>query len=166
MRVILSQFRLLLVMIAASLGLGVTTVMAQPIAWNPPCPTATVVNNTGCTLTLNLFTAPPGAVPPIAVPPCTILAPVAVPPGTIINGVFSQAGTAVPMAPGTVPPATLSPCPLGPPAGPATGEVRGITLGPAPGCCVDIFFYATPGGGCTIYIQSPPPPPPVVNCIP
>jgi hypothetical protein len=141
--------------IALMLCMDTTSAGAQPIGWNPPCAMTKVVNATPCVITMVVRTS----VGPITVtvnPGAT--APFVVPAGTLVGGVFTQAGTFVPlMVPGGV-----IPSPPNPVAGVvAAGSVFGVTLGPAPGCCVDIHFDNSTAPGCYIWVVPAPAP-----CIP
>lgn len=142
--------------VAVGLLLGSVTANAQPLPWNPPCANATIYNTTGCTAQLNLWTTPPGSVPIAVIPPCGVATVPTPPPGLLINGVISQAGAFVPMViPGPVPPPHPCPFPIPPSPGvPANGWVRGVVLGPPPGCCFDVYFYsnADPLNPCTIWL--------------
>lgn len=156
-----AQPRLMAMLAFGIICLGAAESISQPLPWNPPCVNATVINNTGCQATLNLWTTPPGAIPIINVPPCGRIVVPTIPAPITINGVFSQALAAVPMVrPGPVPPAVLPPCPpLVPAPGAADGWVRGVTLPPT-GCCFDVYFYvnADPNYRCTIMLFPGTPP--------
>jgi hypothetical protein len=142
--------------VAAVSSFHATTVQAQLLPWNPPCGNVTVYNISGCTADLNLVAFTTGPIPTITVPQCPGSVVVGLPGGVTIAGVLSQAGTSVllqtPVA--GVPPAL---CPVGMPPLPTTIAdrwVRGVTLGPAPGCCFDVYFYRTndPVYQCVIFL--------------
>ncbi|HVZ39688.1 MAG TPA: hypothetical protein VHI13_10460 [Candidatus Kapabacteria bacterium] len=151
----------------AILGIGAMTANAQ-LPWNPPCRTATVINTTLCTAQFTPWTVPAWGGPAILVPACGRVTVNTPPPGgappLTINGIFSQGGVAVPIVvPGPVPPIG-TPCPpLAPPPGPPNGWVRGVILGPPPGCCFDVYFYrnSDPNYPCTIILYPGTPP-----CVP
>ena len=153
-------------LMAAASAIGGGTAHAQ-IMWNPPCANAMVVNMTGCPVTFTLW-ATPANIGPITVPFCCGVNLVPIPAGTTINGVVTQAGALIGMAaPAPVVPAATCGgfAPL--PTAPANAIVRRVTLGPAPGCCFDVFFYhnSDPMYPCHIFLNAgtPAPPPP---CIP
>ncbi len=119
-----------------------TTATAQ-ILWNPPCGAVTIFNNTPCTIGLC-----PGWAPMLA-PPCSpfilpgnfAVVPTAAP-ALMLNGIFSQAGILRPLV--AAPPAPPS-------AVPAPWWVPNIMVGPAPGCCVDVYIDNT-AGVCTMWV--------------
>jgi hypothetical protein len=122
--------------------------VASAIPWNPPCGMTTIVNNTGCTVGIcpwwNIGLVPPCA-PFIGPGPASVVINTAVP-GLQLNGFVTWAGTLLPLI--AIPPG--APC-----APAATWWVPNITVGPAPGCCVDI--YVNPGACRIIVCPSPGP---------
>lgn len=132
-----------LAIVAAALVTLFGASTASAIAWNPPCPNTTVVNNTPWVI---------GVCPwwvPGLVPPCTPFIPAG--PGTFVviptgvpalqlNGMVSLAGNLYPLV--AVP--AFPPPPI-----PAPWYVPNIMIGPGPGNCVDI--YADPAT-CTITV--------------
>jgi hypothetical protein len=139
-----------------ALAVAAITASAQPITWNPPCPTARVVNFSPCAVTINLRTGPGGVIPPFTVNPCAVatVPAVPVPAGTLIGGIFTQAGTFVPLvSPGPAIAPFLTPCPFPASVLPSDGWIRGVILPPT-GCCVDLYFYsaADPAFPCTIFV--------------
>jgi|GEM_PF-1896767 len=135
--------------ILASLGAVKTS---QPLPWNPPCANARIINYTSCTADLNLRTTT-GITLTYTVPPCSTIMP-PIPTGTSILGVITQAGNSGPLLfPGPIAPAG-SPCGPVIPAysAPANAWTPGVTLGPSPGCCFDVYFYRNtdPNYSCTI----------------
>jgi hypothetical protein len=151
---------LLAVIASAALCLAAGTAAAQPLLWNPPCPNARIFNCTPCTAVLTLWTNP--AVPAVIVPAFgMVVAPMA-PAPLFVNGVISQGGAFVPLVqppPVIVPPPLVPPC-VAPAPGPMNGVVRSVTLGPAPGCCFDVYFNTTsdPAYPCTIFLYPAPQP--------
>lgn len=146
------RFSMLFMAIVAVLSLGASTATAQ-LPWNPPCPNTRIINYTQCLIVLQLRTVP--ATGPITIPPCGSV-PWAPPAGLVIHGVITQAGNfRALMFPGPFAP-TFSPCgpPTPPYTTPANAWVRGVVFGPAPGCCVDVYFYRNgdPNYPCTIAI--------------
>jgi hypothetical protein len=134
---------------------GAMSLDAQPIPWNPPCTATKVVNVSGCVATLSVrtnvgvftITLGPGGSGPLVFPA-----------GSIVVGIFTQAGTFVPVvSPG---PAVIPP--PAPPGRTAAAWVSNVTLGPA-GCCYDIYFDQTTPPGCYIWLLPSAAPPP---CIP
>jgi hypothetical protein len=149
--------------ILALSGLDAVVVSAQPIAWNPPCGTVTVVNESDYMVTLNLKTRPAGGIVPITLNACTAVTVPSPQNPLAITGVTTQAGTSVPMTtPGGIIGPWLSHCALPSSMLAADGMIKGVALGPT-GHCFDLYFYSTgdPSFPCTIFVIPANPP-----CIP
>jgi hypothetical protein len=159
-----SPIRALLVLAIALILFGAVTAAAQPLNWS--CATTNIYNYTGCTIDFNLVTDPGGAFTPIAgIAPCNTILGANTAGVMRIRGVTSLAGTFVGMIqPAPQVPAIPPPCgPIPIPANFPDGWVRGVRLGPSPGCCVNIYFFNhTNLPACEIYIVPAPPMP----CVP
>jgi hypothetical protein len=135
------RIRLSLAALFVAMLLGTLTAAAQPLVWNPPCPTLRVKNVTGAAVTITLTTTPPGLIPPLTAPPFNDSPTVPVPPGTAISGVISFGGFFYPV---------IQPGPPSPPAPlPSNGWIPSVLVGPPPGSCVDLYLDLT---NCTVYV--------------
>jgi hypothetical protein len=130
----------------------------QPLPWNGPCTTMTVVNFTSCasTITMNLYG---GGTYPVTVPAGGTVT--VFPPVMSILGVKTVGMNSIPIdltphfPPGTpvlTPPLNTSP---------SNGYIQAATTGS--GCCVDIYFYTTnnPNYPCHVFLY-----PPTAPCVP
>ena len=135
------RFRLSLVALFAAMLFGAITAAAQPLVWNPPCATLFVKDMTGGAIALTVLTTPPGLVGPVVVPPFGATGPFFMPVGATVNGITSFGGFFRPV---------FQPAPPSPPAPiPSNGWIPNVTIGPAPGICVDIYLDLT---NCNIYV--------------
>jgi hypothetical protein len=144
-------------MAAAIVCLAGTRAVAQPIPWNPPCEETKVVNLSPCNAIVT-FTTTLGNVGPVTVPSGgSTMAVFAV--GSALTGIITQAGA--PIASVTVPGQVIPP-PAWTAGSPSSGWVSNVTFGPPPGCCFDVYFDQSQGGGCYIWLlptATVPPPP-------
>ena len=136
------------------LCLAAGKVHAQPFPWDPPCTLTKVINLSPCNANLTVNTGA-GAVGPFFIASgASLFIPMGAPP-VIVTGITTQAGAFVAAtSPGAPVPGT---------AFPSAGSVLNVTLGPAPGCCFDIYFDNSAGPGCWIWLYPSAAPPP---CIP
>jgi hypothetical protein len=129
----------------AVLALGMMKAAAQP------CASVTVRSiPPACGAVVNFWTTPPNSPPPFFIASgATLVVPI--PAGATVLGMISLGLNSYPLA--------GPPFAPGAPAG-ATMWVPHITLGPAPGCCFDVYFQFAPTCNVWLYPSSPLFPPP------
>lgn len=124
------------------------TGLAETVA--QPCASVTVTSTSPCGAIVNFWTTPPNSPPPFFVAAGgSVVVPI--PPGASVQGIISLGGNSYALA--------GPPFAPGAPAG-ATQWVPHVTLGPAPGCCFDVYFQFAPTCNVWLYPSSPLFPPP------
>lgn len=132
------------ILAAFTLIIASDAIHAQGVPWGG-CPNTRICNLTNCTVTLNLWTTPPGAFPAITLVPGQCIT-VPTPGIASIDSVLSAAGIWYPVLP--PPPVPPCNCP------PGTWSVCCVTLPSLPppptNCCCDVCFDPLT---CTININ-------------
>ena len=138
------RLRILLVVIAAlacAAGSARANQKTTPLHWSPACGTIRFVNQTTCTVRVDLVTNPAGAITSPNVPPGSASLPVVAPGVIDIHGLTSAGGIFYVIA-----------SPPGPPPFPVPPTViywiPNVTLPPA-NCCCDVWFDLP---SCTCWI--------------
>jgi len=130
----------------ATLCLDATQASAQP--WSPPCVSTKVGNPNACAADVTIATNIGNAAVSVPANATAIITPPAG--ASTLTGAVTQAGAIVPFA--ALPPGSLVPSPPAPAGTPAVSMAAGVTFGPPPGCCFDVYFTGGPGSGCYFWL--------------